>query len=124
MTTEERAAINERIDKMIGSWDEQKKRAATMSLTDRINSNAQYRKTRDDLFKIAEREGEKALALTMLGTGRYATGVTLSGKIVEWEGNHGFTERSRYCGRLWIEGIGTVFTSGTITAALEHILKN
>ena len=124
MTFEERLAINNRIDMMIGSAEQQRKRTESMSLQDRINSDMKYRKMREDLFKIAEREGEKALATTMIACGRSTNGVTVSGKRFEWEGNHGFAERSRYCGSLWIEGKGVVFTSGTITKVIEYILNN
>lgn len=55
---------------------------------------------------------------------RCSSGVTKNGKRFEWYGNNGFCERSRYCGSLWIEGIGTVFTSGTIAKAVEYVINN
>ena len=124
MTFEERVEINERIDKMIGSREQQRARVASMSLENRINSNRNYNNMREKLLKIAEKEGLKALSLTIISCGRTNEGVTVSGKRFIWEGNNGFTERSRYCGSLYIEGIGTVFTSGTIAKAVEYIINN
>ena len=123
MTMQERMEIERRIDVMVGSREHQRKIAETMSLEDRINSNGRYNKVRKQLFKIAEKEGLKALASTVID-GRWCEGCTASGKKYVWDGNNGFTVRSRYCGSLWIEGIGTVFTSGTITKAVEYLINN
>lgn len=123
MTMQERMEIERRIDVMIGSREYQRKITETMSLEDRINSNGRYNKIRKQLFKIAEKEGLKALASTVID-GRWCEGCTASGKKYVWYGNNGFTERSRYCGSLWIEGTGTVFTSGTITKAVEYLINN
>lgn len=116
--------INERIDKMIGSRDEQRERVARMELSDRINSNRKYEKMRAELIKIAEKYGEESLATTIIKCGRTGEGVTSNGKKFVWEGNNGMCERSRYCGSLWIDGVGTVFTSGTIAKVVEYIAKN
>lgn len=124
MTFEERVEINKRIDKMIGSREQQRVRVNSFPLEKRIESNTRYQKMREDLFKIAEKEGMDSLSLIMINVGRSNTGVTKSGKKFFWEGNNGLTERSRYCGSLYIEGVGTVFTSGTITKAVEYIIKN
>jgi hypothetical protein len=124
MTREERIEIESRIDKMIGSWEQQRAITESMRLEDRINSNNHYEKMRAKLFKIAEKEGLEALSLTLVQSGRTNEGVTASGKKFIWTGNNGMTERSRYCGDLYIEGIGTVFTSGTISKAVEYILKH
>jgi len=124
MTFEERAEINARIDKMIGSREQQRLRVASMSLEDKINSNQRYNKMRDQLFKIAEKKGVEALSSVVIECGRTKEGVTASGKYFVWAGNNGFAERSRYCGSLYIEGMGTVFTSGTIAKAVEYIINN
>jgi hypothetical protein len=124
MTYEERIAINERIDKLIGSQEDLNKQVENMELVDKINTRDKYRKMREKLFKIAEKNGEKALILTVIQEGRTSHGVTANGKHFEWYGNHGCELRSRYCGRLYIEGVGTVFTSGTIAKAFEYILNN
>lgn len=124
MTMQERAEVNRRIDVMIGSWEEQKKITETMSLSERLNSNNRYSKMRDKLVKIAEKEGLEALASIVIVGGKWCEGCTASGKRYVWDGNNGFTERSRYCGSLWIEGMGTVFTSGTLTKAVEYLIKN
>lgn len=124
MTMQERTEVNRRIDVMIGSWEQQKKITETMSLTDRINSNNRYSKMRDKLLKIAEKEGLEALASVVVVGGKWCEGCTASGKRYVWDGNNGYTERSRYCGSLWIEGMGTVFTSGTLEKAVEYLIKN
>ena len=124
MTTNERLAINQRIDKIIGSYDEQRSRVKDMSLKDRISNNNEYSKMREKLFKIGEKYGEEALALTMIECGNICHGVTANGKRFVWIGNNGLEKRSLYCGLLDIEGIGTIFTSGTIAKAIEYVIKN
>ncbi|MBQ5655937.1 MAG: hypothetical protein IIV14_00700 [Bacteroidaceae bacterium] len=124
MTREQRIEIEVRIDKMIGSREQQRIRVQSMILEDRINSNNRYEKMRGNLLKIAEKKGIEALTLTFIEFGRTNVGVTASGKKFIWTGNNGMTERSRYCGDLYIEGIGTVFTSGTIAKAVEYITNN
>lgn len=51
-------------------------------------------------------------------------GLTKNGKTFVLEGNSGMTERSRKCFTLTIEGVGCVFTSGTLEAAVEYIMNN
>lgn len=51
-------------------------------------------------------------------------GFTKSGKRFILDGNCGMTERSRHCYTLTIEGLGCVFTSGTLEAAVEYIMNN
>lgn len=124
MTTNERLAINQRIDKIIGNRYEQRSRIKNMSLEDKISDNNEYSKMREKLFKIGEKYGEKALALTMIKCGNICHGMTAHGKRFVWIGNNGLEKRSLYCGLLDIEGIGTVFTSGTIAKAIEYVIKN
>lgn len=124
MTMDERIRINERIDAMIGSREDLNKEIENLSLSDRIDVRAKYNKLREKLFKIAEKNGEKALTLTMIQDGNTASGVTAQGKKFVWTINFGYSLRSRYCGSLYIEGIGTVFTSGTVAKAFEYILNN
>lgn len=124
MTREERIEIERRIDMMIGTREYQRTLTEGMSLEDRINSTNDYNKMRAKLFKLAEKEGMAALSTVIITTGKWIEGVTASGKKYIWDGNNGYTKRSRYCGSLWIEDIGTVFTSGTIAKAVEYLLKN
>ena len=124
MTKEHRMQIAERIDKMVGSREHQREITANMNLEDRIRSNNRYNKMRETLFKLVEKYGERALICTTIQCGAEATGVTAKGKNFVWQGNNGLEERSRYCGSLWIEGIGTVFTSGTLVKVYEYILNN
>ena len=124
MTTDEWLAINRRIDKIIGNRYEQRSRIKNMSLEDKISDNNEYSKMREKLLKIGEKYGEEALALTMIECGNIRHGVTANGKRFVWIGNNGLEKRSLYCGLLDIEGIGTIFTSGTIAKAIEYIIKN
>lgn len=124
MTTDEWLAINRRIDKIIGNRYEQRSRIQNMSLEDKISDNDEYLKMREKLLKIGEKYGEEALGLTMIKCGNICHGVTAHGKRFVWIGNNGLEKRSLYCGLLDIEGIGTIFTSGTIAKAIEYIIKN
>lgn len=124
MTTDEWVAINRRIDKIIGNRYEQRSRIQNMSLEDKISDNDEYLKMREKLLKIGEKYGEEALALTMIKCGNICHGVTAHGKRFVWIGNNGLEKRSLYCGLLDIEGIGTIFTSGTIAKAIEYVIKN
>lgn len=124
MTQEERREALERIYAMIGTHEYQRKVVSSLDLQDRIRSNANYQKTKENLLKIAEKEGVKALGTVVIVGGRYCTGLTANKKKYIWDGNSGYTERSRYCGSLYIEGMGTVFTSGRIEKAVEYLLKN
>ena len=124
MTFEEKVEANKLIDKMIGSREQQREITSNMTLENRIRSNSEYQKMREKLMKIAEKEGIENLNLVIITCGRSGNGVTKSGKKFVWEGNNGFTERSRYCGSLYIESIGTVFTSGTIAKVAEYIINN
>ena len=124
MTFEERVEVNKIIDKMVGSRERQREITSNMTLENRIKSNSEYQKMREKLMKIAEKEGIENLNLVIITCGRSGNGVTKSGKKFVWEGNNGVTERSRYCGSLYIEGVGTVFTSGTIAKVAEYIINN
>lgn len=124
MTFDERVAINERIDAMIGSYIDFNQSIKEMDLSNKITARDKYNKLREKLFKIAEKNGEKALTLTMIQNGNTASGITANGKKFVWTINYGYSIRSRYCGSLYIEGIGTVFTSGTVAKAFEYILNN
>lgn len=124
MTLEERREANKLIDKMIGSQEQQREITSHMTLEDRIRSHNEYRKMREKLMKIAEKEGIESLNLVIITCGRSGHGVTKSGKKFVWEGNNGYTMRSRYCGSLYVEGVGTVFTSGTIAKVAEYIFNN
>jgi len=124
MTLEERIIINERIDKLIGTREDLRKEIENMDLSDQITARSKYQKMREQLFKIAEKNGEKALILTVIQDGRTCHGITANGKKFIWCGNNGCSMRSRYCGTLYMEGVGTVFTSGTIAKVYDYLLNN
>ena len=71
-----------------------------------------------------KKEMVKAMAADMMKNGVKTIGITTSGLNYRIYGNHGITERSRYCYSMDVEGRGTVFTSGTIETVAEYILNN
>lgn len=120
-TPEQRKEVRNRIEKIIGTKDYTMQMAS--DLTERIKNATRWEKEYEKLAKVFLENGEKALAMNFIQKGRFYEGVTASGKKWELEGNNGWTERSRYCGRLWIEGEGTVFTSGKLDKVFDYILK-
>lgn len=124
MTFEERKEALTRIYAMIGTPEQNRKITSDMELQDRIKYNTNYNKTVDNLLKIAEKNGVKALCSIVILAGRYCTGLTANGKKYIWEGNNGYSARSRYCGSLYIEGEGTVFTSGRIEKVVEYLINS
>lgn len=124
MTFEERKEALTRIYAMIGTPEQNRKITSDMELQDRIKYNTNYNKTVDNLLKIAEKNGVKALCSVVILAGRYCTGLTANGKKYIWEGNNGYSARSRYCGSLYIEGEGIVFTSGRIEKVVEYLINN
>ena len=124
MTQKERKEALERIYSMIGTPEQQRQFVSNFNLQERIKSTSNYNKTKEKLLEIAEKEGVKALSKVVIMAGRYCTGLTANNKKYIWEGNSGYTERSIYCGSLYIEGIGIVFTSGRIEKAVEYLITN
>ena len=124
MTQKEREEALKRIYSMIGTPEQQRQFVSNFNLQERIKSTSNYNKTKEKLLEIAEKEGVKALSKVVIMAGRYCTGLTANNKKYIWEGNSGYTERSIYCGSLYIEGIGIVFTSGRIEKAVEYLITN
>ena len=120
-TAEQRKEVRARVEKIIG-----KKELAVLGatdLTEKIRMAQKWEKAYEQLAKVFLEHGEKALALNFMSYGRSSEGVTASGKKWVFTGNNGFTDRSRYCGDLYIEGEGTVFTSGRIDKVFDYILN-
>lgn len=121
-TPEERAEMQKRIEAIIGT--QKAARESGRDLTERIQRSAEWRKQYEKLAKVFFENGEKALAMNFMQYGRTFKGVTASGKVWILEGNNGWTQRSRYCGSLFIEGEGTIFTSGRLDKVFDYILNN
>lgn len=66
----------------------------------------------------------KGMIEQMTKAGIQINGYTTNGLRYGIEHNHGITDRSRYCYTMWVEGSGTVFTSGMIETVAEYILNN
>lgn len=124
MTFEERNKANTIIDGLVGTWEEHRKSVSGLAVEERIKRTNNFRKIRDSILKIAEKEGIDSLYCATVMRGGVAHGVTKSGKKYAWVQNKGFTESSRYCGTLYIEGIGTVFTRGKIDKIISYIINN
>lgn len=121
-TVEERRELRERIEKIIGTKAQARERGKDLS--ERIQNQSQWDKQYEKLAKVFLEHGAEALSMNFTQKGRWFEGVTVSGKKWILEGNNGWTERSRYCGSLYIEGIGTVFTSGRLDKVFDYILNN
>lgn len=78
--------------------------------------------------KLADADERKAMvkemAKDMAERGFKTDGHTTNGLRYIIYGNNGMTERSRYCWSMTIEGMGMVFTSGTLETVAEYILNN
>ncbi len=121
-TVEQRKELRERIEKIIGT--QKQAMDAGQDLTERIQNSNRWQKQYEQLAKVFLENGEKALSMHFTQKGRSCEGVTTSGKKWILEANHGWTARSRYCGTLYIEGVGTVFTSGKLDKVFDYILNN
>ena len=121
-TPEQRKDVRDRVEKIIGTKEQAK--ATARDLAEKINRGNKWQKEFELLSKVFFEHGEKALAMNFMQYGHTYEGVTASGKKWILEGNHGWTERSRYCGSLYIEGVGTVFTSGKLDKVFDYILSN
>lgn len=122
LPVEERIEISERIRGIIGKKEDCIREG--MSNSERIKARFDYDKQFEKLANVYVKHGEKALAAHFTDYGSYKVGVTASGKKWILDGNNGYTERSRYCGTLTIEGEGTIFTSGTLSRAFEYIFTH
>ncbi len=122
-TPEERIEMRKRVEGIIGTKEQAKSFAKTLS--DKIDAGAKWQKQFEKLSKIFFEHGEKALAMNYTQIGAYSfKGVTANGKRWILEGNNGWTTRSRYCGTLYIEGEGCIFTSGSLERVFDYILNN
>lgn len=121
-TPEERGELSERIAMIIGTKEEA--RAAAKDRTERIQAGVEYNKAFEKLALAFINGGEKALAMNFTKEGCWYHGTTASGKRWSLQMNGGYTRRSRYCGTLYIEGEGCLFTSGRLDKTFEYILNN
>lgn len=122
LPNEERMRVTEMIRKIIGRKEDSIKEGMTNS--ERIKARFEYDKLFEKLAKIWVNHGDKALAMNYTWCGRSAQGVTPGGKKWIFEMNSfGWTQRNHHCGSLYIEGEGTIFTSGTLARAFERILE-
>ena len=122
MPVEEQVKGRQMIRNIIGNKEDWVK--PDMSLSKKIKARADYDKLFDKLAKVYAEHGDKALAMQYTSNGAFKEGTTPNGKRWVLEMNSGWTERSRHCGTLTIEGEGTIFTSGTIAKAFEYILTH
>jgi hypothetical protein len=78
------------------------------------------------LKKIAKQQiKDKASTISFIESGRELRGVTPDGKRWYAERNmYGYTERGLHCFSLRIEGMGILFTSGTLDKVIETVAQN
>lgn len=119
---EEQNEARKRIQMIIGKKEDAIHEG--MSRDQRIKARFDYDKMFEKMAKVYVKHGERALAMQYTDTGAIKKGTTPNGKQWVLCGNCGWSERSRYCGSLYIEGMGTIFTSGTLAKAFEYILEN
>ena len=117
--------MNDKVFKLIGSPAERNEKFKDLRLEERITRNADWQKMYDKLSKMVERFGEESLNVAFTREDHMGKeGTTANGKAFYWATNNGTERRSWYCGSLWIEGMGMVFTSGTVAKAMEYLLAN
>lgn len=121
-TVDQRKEVMNRVIKIIGTVEQNT--CNINDLTARINARTKWQKEYERLAKVFLEHGAEALSMIFYQRGRDYEGVTANGKKWTLDMNHGWTERSRYCGTLWIEGEGTVFTSGRLDKVFDYILNN
>ena len=121
-TVEERKEMRRRIEAIIGTKEQA--RQSGKNLNERIRRASAWDKSFEKLSMVFFEHGEKALALNYTVDGWLIKGITASGKRWNLERNNGYTSRSEYCGTLYIEGIGTIFTSGRLEKCFEYVLNN
>lgn len=121
-TLEEREEMARRVTAIIGTKEDAVKNVDDLS--EAIRRRSRWNKEFEKLSLVFFRNGEKALAMNYSQNGQSFKGITASGKNWTLEGNSGWTTRSRHCGTLYIEGEGTIFTSGTIDKAFEYVLTH
>lgn len=121
-TPEERADMRKRVEAIIGTKEQAK--ACASDITGRIRKGEAWQRQFEKLSKVFFERGAEALAMHFTQRGGTFEGVTAGGKKWILEGNNGWTERSRYCGTLFIEGEGTIFTSGRFDKVFDYILTN
>ena len=80
-------------------------------------------KRKEELFKLEFEKEQKEWAKDGIKLVSRYTGETPSGKWFQIEGNNGFTNRSRHCFTLYIDG-KTIFTSGEFWRAYGVIKRS
>lgn len=116
-----RAEIRRRIVAIIGS--EEAVTCNIKNLVERIKARQAWNRSYERLEKVFYKHGARALAMNFTQNGRTFQGVTAGGKKWILYGNNGWTERSRYCGTLTIDG-KAIFTSGRLDKVFDYILDD
>ena len=119
---EERIRVTRMIQKIIGTKEDAVKDITGTGA--RIQAYSNYDKLFEKLAKVWVKNGDKALSMQYTWCGSYGYGVTPKGKSWTFDMNtYGWTDRCHHCGSLYIEGEGTIFTSGTLARAFERIME-
>lgn len=81
-------------------------------------------KAKEDLMRKEFEAEQKEWAKDGITLERRYSGITPQGKHFSIERNSGWTDRSRHCYTLYLEGVGVVFTSGEFWRAYSVVKYN
>ena len=132
-TTDMGWIVNKKDQQMNGAWYDLYSAQEDVKEVERLIANAEKRfdkaeekveayhrelaaeadlKAKEELMKKEFEAEQKEWAKDGITLERRYHGITPSGKRFSIEGNSGWTNRSRHCFTLYLEGQGVVFTSG------------
>lgn len=107
------------VAKVVGTYSDAQEKLKEIISEDKRKAEEKEQKKAE----IKKTASEYQIEFTKNGNA-WKQGYTKSGKVFVLDGNCGLTERSRKCFTLTIEGLGCIFTSGTLEAAVEYIINN
>ena len=144
-TTDMGWIVNKKDQQMNGAWYDLYSAREDVKEVERLIANAEKRfdkaeekveayhrelaaeadlKAKEELMKKEFEAEQKEWAKDGITLERRYHGITPNGKRFSIEGNSGWTNRSRHCFTLYLEGQGVVFTSGEFWRAYGVVKNN
>lgn len=144
-TTDMGWIVNKKDQQMNGAWFDLYSAQEDVKEVERLIANAEKRfdkaeekveayhreleeeadlKAKEELMKKEFEAEQKEWAKDGITLERRYHGITPNGKRFSIEGNSGWTNRSRHCFTLYLEGQGVVFTSGEFWRAYGVVKNN
>lgn len=144
-TTDMGWIVNKKDQQMNGAWYDLYSAQEDVKEVERLIANAEKRfdkaeekveayhrelaavedlKAKEELMKKEFEAEQKEWAKDGITLERRYHGITPNGKRFSIEGNSGWTNRSRHCFTLYLEGQGVVFTSGEFWRAYGVVKNN